>query len=219
MPSRRSLVTIGDVGWGQSRIRRRTSSLRAVTMGQPQPNFVCPSPADLKANPASDNLSNAAYALQNYLDSQSGTPSIHTAIPQVGDFQTQWNADAISNAHGGASKLNEDANYGDASACALNLLTGVAPAANHGSTPSTPQPYGGGSPAPSPIGPPLPGPAPAPGPDGSWIGPAILVAAIVGGLYLLFGRKKKGGGSHHHHGHTVLEVKRNPRRRSRGRLL
>ena len=175
--ARRTHITIGSLHGTTNRLRaRRLASVHPLFLGATNPNFIAPSAADVTANPISDNLSNAAYALQNYLDGN-GIPSEHDSVQVVGAFQAQWNADAISNSHGASSKLSVDAGYGDNTAAALDLITGEAPRPNYGPagsvlTGSAVQPFSTK---------PAPGPGPphvTPETEGSFW-PVVLVGAIV----------------------------------------
>lgn len=174
---------------------RRRAMLGYVTMGATIANWSPPAAANI--NSVGTALSNAALALQNYLDA-SGVPPESKADPVVGAFQLAWNADPVA----GVAQLQPDQGYGPNTHDALNALTGLAPPVGGGVTP----------PAPAPGVLPTPGVTPSSSSSSSvpW-GDIALVAGGLGLVYLLFFRKKKGGG--HRSSHPIIELKSNPRRR------
>ena len=144
---------------------------------------------------AGDALQNAALALLNKFDNLGVTP-MATADADVGNFQTAWNADPANH----SDQLGFDSQYGPLTQGALAAIVGgVAPPVNYGGQLVIPPP---GTPT-------------APGSGESAI-PWLLVAGAAVAAYFLFFRKKKT--VHHHRSPgTAVEIKTNPRRRSRGR--
>jgi hypothetical protein len=205
----RELHTIGSLASPLNRQRQRRASVTQLyRMGDTNPSFTPPSAAQLAANPPGEALANAAVALLAYFNS-AGVPSEHsTAGGNVSAFQAQWNADPISQTNGSNSQLSVDDAYGPNTHDALAVIAGSAPAVNTG-------------PAQTPTNP-LVNPTPAPIVPGATTGgipwaEILLIAAIGGGVWFLVFKKKRSKSVHHRAPTTAIEVRSNPRKRSRAR--